>query len=237
MRAKRWVIAGVIGCSLLGLGFLGSNRWPGLDQANDTQPSPGSAGAAGDGFPFAADRGGKLLSQLLAPSETEIARKSAIASQPRRFPDLESRRHPEAPLTPLLPDLPRPLALPPARSVQPRSLPDEPPLTRTLFTLALPETPQLPVSPGVRLPSLNPEQPAPAPILAQPRSEHGATDHPTAAFSTATALAAPLPERTRPVPFMRLVLPDPFEHYQAVRLRVPLPDMEVPSAVSRLPGR
>jgi hypothetical protein len=234
---KRWLIAGVAVCGLLGLDFLGFNRWSGLDPAKDAQAPAEGGEVRGESFPFAADSGGKLLSQLLPPSETEVTGKAAVASVPRHFPDLDSRKRPEAPLTPLQPEFPRALALPPARPIQPRTLPEDPPLTRSWFTPALPEDPQLAVSPGIRLPSLNADQPAPAPLLAQPRSERGAVNHPTADFSTTTALAAPLPERTRPVPFVRLVLPDPFEHHQTGRLKAPPPEVDVPTAMTRLPGR
>jgi hypothetical protein len=103
--------------------------------------------------------------------------------------------------------------------------------------LALPEVPQLSVSSGVRLPSLNLDLPAVTPTLAQPRIERGSLDYPTAEFSTAMALTAPLPERTRPVPFVRLVLPDPFEHQQTARWKTPAPEEHVPAAAARLPGR
>jgi hypothetical protein len=237
MKTKRWLVAGLMVSGLLGLGLLGSNRWPGFDQAKDPSAEEGGGETNGAGFSFPADRGGKLLSQLLPPSEKEVGRPLVPASEPRRFPDLDSRKRPEAPLTPPQPELPRALALPPARPVRPRTLPEEAPLARTWSALAPPENPRLPASTGVRLPSPNPDQPAPVPVLAQPRSDRGFVNHPTADFSTTMALTAPLPERTRPVPFVRLVLADPFEHYQTVQLKTPPPEEQIPSAVTRLPGR
>jgi hypothetical protein len=224
-------------CGLLGVSLLDSSRWPGVDQACGAPEAEEGDEARCEGFPFAADRGGKLLSQALQPSENEATRKPAVTLEPRRFPDLDSRQRQEVPLTPLPPELPKARALPPVRLIRPQPLPEEPPLARSWLAPVLPEKPQFAVSPGVRLPSLKLEQPSPVPILAQPPSAPASADHPTADFSTAAALAAPLPDRTRPVPFVRLVLPDPFEHVQAVRLKAPPPDVELPAAPSPLPGR
>jgi hypothetical protein len=61
---------------------------------------------------------------------------------------------------------------------------------------------------------------------------------PTPEVSLAAVLAQPVPVRSAPAPFLRLNLPDPFEHAQAVRLRtLPAEDPTPPVAFPRLPSR
>jgi hypothetical protein len=64
-------------------------------------------------------------------------------------------------------------------------------------------------------------QPVPLPILARPATDRAPLTDPTPEVSLAAVLAAAVPVRTTPAPFVRLTLPDPFEHAQTVRLRTP----------------
>jgi hypothetical protein len=121
--------------------------------------------------------------------------------------------------------------------VQPWKLPDEPPLSRTYFDPVLPREPELPASAGVRVFAPNPEQTPPLPILVQAPTSRANTESPSAGFSAAKVLEAPLAQRTTPAPFIRFTLPDPFEHHHAVWYRIPSPDEPIPIFSLAPPGR
>jgi hypothetical protein len=59
------------------------------------------------------------------------------------------------------------------------------------------------------------------PILARPVSDRASLEDPTGDASTAAALAATLPRRVIPAPFLRLSLPEPFEFRRPLTLAVP----------------
>src|SRR5262249_53072978 len=87
-----------------------------------------------------------------------------------------------------------------------------------------------------RLPSPDVNRPVALPPLAQPVLDRAALDDQTSAASLDAALAAPVPQRSAPAPFLRLTLPDPFEHRQTVKLRAIPPEDLMPVAASpRLP--
>ena len=54
--------------------------------------------------------------------------------------------------------------------------------------------------------------------MAQPVAEKVATSDPTLDASKAAVLAEPLPSRGTLVPFLKLILPDPFENSETGRL-------------------
>src|SRR5262249_31939385 len=156
---------------------------------------------------------------------------------PLHLPGPLDRKGLEASLPPLAPDLPRSAVTPSAPPARPRPLPEEPPLVRSFFDPLMPQALTLPAGAGVRLPSLALDRPPPLPILAQPQPDRASLEGPTAAFSVGAALAAPLPERSTPAPFIRLVIPDPFEHHQALRGKTPPPEERVPPIAAPLPDR
>ena len=145
------------------------------------------------------------------------------AAGPRRLP-------PPAGLT--VPPLPPPpsLALSPPAPAERNRKPLEPRLVGE-ETLGLdrgdPEPPQprsFVVGDRVRLPSEDVNQPAPLPILARPTPDRASLDDPTGDASAAAALAASMPQRTNPVPYFRVTLPDPFADRRPLRLPVPAED-------------
>jgi hypothetical protein len=95
---------------------------------------------------------------------------------------------------------------------------------------------KLPASPKVAWPSPDINEPILLPILARPVVDRASLDDPSGDASQAAALASSVPERTNPAPFLRLNLPDPFEHRNAARLRTPLPESPLPIGTPRLPG-
>ena len=238
MRAKRLVIGVLLAGSALGFGLAGYHRW--LERTEPgTDPESEQAGRAelprGDGFPFPDDRGGRLLKQVLSPSEQPAPARRAGSAGPRPLSD-PNRPPPELPLPLLQPEMPPLPAGPTARPPRLWLLPEDPPFARSAFDPVIPQELYLPAGRGVRLPSPNVEQMLPLPILAQPALSRSALDDPTAELSAAAALAAPLPPRTHPAPFLRLSLPDPFELRQAGPLAMLAID-HVPAGTVPLPGR
>lgn len=82
-----------------------------------------------------------------------------------------------------------------------RDLPDLPP-PRPVFD----------VSPGARVEADDVTVPPPLPLVATMSPDRVPLDDPTAAHSAAAALAAKVPSRDAPAPYLRLATPDPFEH-------------------------
>ena len=99
---------------------------------------------------------------------------------------------------------------------------------------APPQALELPAGALVRLPSPDVNLPPPLPMLALPVADRVSVDDPTSEASRQAALAAAAPVRTTPTPFVRLTIPDPFEHARAVRLHTP-PVEEPPHLVIRRP--
>ncbi len=67
-------------------------------------------------------------------------------------------------------------------------------------------------------------KPIALPVLARPVPERAALEDPTRDASAAAAVAAPIPQRTRPLPFQRLSVPDPFENRGPVQLKEEPPE-------------
>jgi hypothetical protein len=184
-------------------------------------------------YRFPEDRGGRLLSRLLAP--------------PERLPPLEgsgpvSRPVPKAIESPTLP-LPAPAApirsLPasPGRGVLfPRLRTPEPALGGTTVTGSLPAVTTFSTGDLIRAPSIDVNQPVDLPLLSRPLPDRAPLTDPTLTVSRATALSAAPPARTEPAPYVRFTLPDPFENRDTVRLRMPNVEA-VPGNLSSRPVR
>ena len=96
---------------------------------------------------------------------------------------------------------------------------------------------KLPAGPKIGWPSQDVNQPIPLPILARQVTDRASLDDPSGEASLVAALAPTVPDRTTPAPFLKLNLPDPFEHRNAVRLRTPLPEIPLPKDAPRPPQR
>ena len=76
-----------------------------------------------------------------------------------------------------------------------------------------------------RLPSVDANQPPPLPILAdQPTPDRASLDDPTADACAEAALAAAMPQRTKPAPYVRITTPDPFDNRRPLILATPAED-------------
>jgi hypothetical protein len=193
---------------------------------------------AGERFTYGRDEGGMMLAQVLPPVEKLPPYTPPGFGEALRCPESSAVLLPEGALSPLTPDVPESRLEKPLPALRPQILPEEPPLARDVLEPDVPAPPYLLTGAPVRLPVMDPEQPMPVPILAEAHADKAPTGADlTGDVSTAAALKATLPDRTAPAPFLRLVLPDPFEHSRTVRLSSPPPEGQLPAAVPRLPGR
>jgi hypothetical protein len=189
-------------------------------------------------FRFPDDRGGRLLADLLPPSEKLPRLPSDRPSGPLHFPTPPTLERMELPLPSNQAVLPPSLLGVKSRPIRPQALPLEPPLADYWGDPLVPRRPEFYAGERIRLPSADLNQPIPLPTLAQKQAEPMSSDDPTGEVSLAGALAASAPERATPAPFLRLVVPDPFEHRHTVRLRAELLEDPTPTTSSpRLPGR
>jgi hypothetical protein len=188
----------------------------------------------GDGFRFPDDQGGQLLSKLLAPADRPAP--VTFTAEPKALPPSAAVEQPTPPLPPAAVNPPH---LPPGKeppAARPAPLPEESPLLACRLASVPPQVQQLPAGERVRTPAPDPNQPVALPVLGLATPDRASLDDPTADLSLAAALAAPMPLRSNPAPFLRLNLPDPYEHRSAARVRSPLPEeATTPSAFSKPP--
>jgi hypothetical protein len=186
----------------------------------DNAPAP----AGEEGFRFPDDQGGKLLEALLTP-----AAKGGLPKEPARQRTFAPSGIDEP--SPSLPGVPGGVpARPGARKgpeLRPADVPEVSPLATYQGTPVRPGAVTFVPGELVRTPSA-PYRPAPLGPLGQPVLDRAPLDDPTADLSLDAVLAAPLPQRTNPVPFTKTNLPDPFENRAVVKLRTPPPEEPTP---------
>ncbi len=191
---------------------------PAVAQQDDSEkPTPAvQAPQAPAAAPSPGDRGTKLVAELLKPSEEAFGLKGRA---PQRKSGLASLEDPLVPLPPLSGGTPRPPESSAGKALRPGPVAEELPLSRYRNDPNAPHRPELPSLGTVRLPPIDLDAPVPLPILAVPQPDRAALTDPAPGLSAAAVLAEAIPLRTAPAPFVRLNLPDPFEHSQAIRLR------------------
>jgi hypothetical protein len=186
----------------------------------------------------AGSRAQKRLAELLAPGSSIAA--VTFATQPVAWK--ASRAVEEIPL-PLKPYVGLPVRLPqmPSKS-EPRprgsGIPEAAPLVSYRERPIAPKEVKLATRPLIRLPSLDVKSPLPIPILAQPQQDRASLGDPALQASLDAALKRFTPARDRPVPFVPLNLPDPFEHIRAGQLRNPPQENPMPPVIPlKKPGK
>jgi hypothetical protein len=183
-----------------------------------SEPAETASAAAPGEFAFPSDRGGRLLSELLPPSEKAQPQPLALASSQRPQSSLGRGQEPTLPL-PANQAEPARLPLKQGKRVQrPTPLPEDQLLAGQRSEPVLPQAIVLPAGDRVRLASMPVEEPPALPILAQPVADRAPLDDPTVEASQASALSAPPPERTTPAPVIRQAVADPFENRKSLRL-------------------
>jgi hypothetical protein len=185
-------------------------------------------------FPFPADREGRLLTENLRPSDQMPRLADDKKSSPKRQSGPAKLENPDVPLAAVhLGRLASTTVQKGGKPVRPRLLEGEAPLSRGRIEVAQPAVVKLPTSPKVAWLSPDINEPIPLPILARPVVDRASLDDPSGDTSQAAALASNVPDRATPAPFLRLNLPDPFEHRNAVRLRTPPTEIGLPNDIGR----
>jgi hypothetical protein len=186
------------------------------------QPVVGPAGT----FAFGDDSSGRILGRVLPPTEpARLAVDSRTSPKPRgELPGLERPEIPTAPPATSLPKLPPPKRQP----LRPRGLPEATPLGDMIEDITTPERPELPAGKRIRTPSRDVNLPVDLPMQARYQPDRAPFDDPTADLSLEKANAQAPPLRTTPAPFVRMNLPEPFEHRAVVRTAAPAPPVVTP---------
>ena len=183
-----------------------------------------------DEFPFPADRGGQLLADKLRPANQIPPLPSAQPLESKRRSGPAKVENPDTSLPPAVVPAPPSIPLTKTKTVRRTLVEGEPPLSRQRLDLANPAPVKLAAGPKAAWPSPDINQPISLPILARPVVDRASLDDPSGEASQTAALAGKVPDRTAPAPFLRLTLPDPFEHRNAVRLQTPPPpDIALPA--------
>jgi hypothetical protein len=186
---------------------------------------------------FADDRGERLLANLLPPSETPPGISVEKHSPRVPFSTSSSLEMLKTRMPPAHVELPQPRASIAGSKKPTALLPEGMPLAFSRAEPVTPERRDLPAGERVRVAFPRLDGPLPLPPLATPYQEPLATEDPTGEYSLAAALAAPPPKRTSSAPFLRLTIPDPFEHRPAARLRSEWKESSVPLTSSPRPPR
>lgn len=172
----------------------------------------------GGTFPFPDDAGGKALSKSLAPAiPRAVAEADKAKQKERRLPAFLNGPMPTLPDSASTP--PR-LPLPPIKDARPTSLPDRVPASIGGANPELPARTELPTGPLTKDERRDPNLPADLPILSsRPVPDRAPLADPTVDFTAQSVISPNLPLRTEPTGFIRINLPDPFEHADAAKPR------------------
>jgi len=238
MSRQRWQVLPIF---LIGLSSMaGCNRLADVAQRAAAEESRQAQSKKGEeptsdkeGFRFPDDKGGALLARVLPPTEPATP---VEKTAPRRQSPPASMEAPMVPLAPVVVSLPRV----PLNATRPALLPHLV-VEETLEGAAAPALPQarpLPTGEKSHVASADVNKPMPLPLLARPVTDRASLEDPTTEASAAAATAATVPQRTNPVPFQRLSVPDPFENRGTIQLKeTPAEDTTPPLASPRTPGR
>jgi hypothetical protein len=177
----------------------------------------------GGTFPFPDDAGGKALAKSLTPRST--APMSATRSATPRDRNLPGYLHAPSPkLADGASNLPR-LSIPIAKESRPSPLPDRVPPDLGGAIPQLPPRSDLPVGALTRQASRDVSKPTELPILSnRPVLDRAPLTDPTLEFTAQSVISPLLPLRTQPTGFVRINLPNPFEHVDAAKPRTPVID-------------
>jgi hypothetical protein len=182
-------------------------------------------------FPFPDDAGGKALAKSLAPATPKpMPVGSPAARKERQLPPFLESPSPTGPdTTGRLPRLPNAAA----KDVRPSPLPDRvPPDLGGLGPKLAPRS-DFPTGPLARQESRDVSRPADLPILSsRPVPDRAPLADPTIEFTARSVISQTLPLRTLPTGFIRMNIPDPYEHAEAAKPRTPVvenPNRSLPS--------
>jgi hypothetical protein len=216
----------------------GTAKAKGEKRRNSEDTGAGDADPSGAGFVLPTDEGGKILAGQLPPHQNVPPPPGGVSTRPRRVPAGLDFETPDLPLPPSQAEMPQPPLDRNDHPVRPRAVGGDPPLTWNRGDPKAPAPKKLPEARRTRQPSLAVDEPLPLPVLGQAVPDRAPLTDPTADISRMAAVAGSAPLRTTPIPFLRLNLPDPFEHQKVIRLRKAPPEKALPkNAGSQPPGK
>jgi hypothetical protein len=191
--------------------------------ADPPADKPGQPARNSDGgvFAFPDDSGGKALAKVLTPMAPPPMPPSAPGG-PRERKPTDYLTGPLLPLSDGLGSPPR-IAIAPARELRPVTLPDRIPPGLGGAMPELPERSALATGPLTRQEGRDVSKPIDLPILSpQPVADRASLADPSVEFTARSVISPTLPLRTEPAGFLRINLPEPFEHSAASRPRTPV---------------
>ena len=169
----------------------------------------------GGAFPFPNDAGGKALAKALTPALPRLA--EPTGPRERQAPAFVTAPAPPPAVSALPP--PR-LAVAAAKDVRPTPLPDRVPPDLGGTFPQLPPRSELPSGALIRVEGRDPSKPAELPLLSsKPVPDRASLADPTVEFTARSVISIVLPLRADPAGFVRINLPDPFEHAAAAKPR------------------
>src|SRR5262245_20640759 len=172
-------------------------------------------------FPFPDDSGGKALAKTLAPvAPPPMPAAAPAASRERRLAPIHEVPLPTRPAA--VDSAPR-LPIAAGKEMRPVPLPERVPQTLGGMIPDLPARSELPAGIIVRQQGPDISKPADLPILsARPIADRAPLADPTLDFTAQSVVSPSLPLRTTPAGFIRVTVPDPFEHADAAKPRTPV---------------
>ena len=169
-------------------------------------------------FELPRDRTGQLLGQVLPPRTQQ-----GTLNRPNRPapPTVPAPKFVEpAPALPMGTALVSRAPAPRKGELRPRLVIDES-FEGSLDAPAVPLPPSFAAEKLTAVPAEDVSIPPPLPITAQPTIDRVSADDFTTEASTEAALAAPLPRRTSPAPFVKGGVPEPFENRKPLTTKSP----------------
>jgi hypothetical protein len=195
-----------------------------LDMVQAKEEPKAAPLAAGGSFAFPADEGGKILGRILPPRSPTPSPLGPLPAKPAseyRLPGYLASPDAAAAPASIAPKLyPQPTRI----GVRPTPLPERVPTDLALRELDRPESIVLPVGALAKIDALDVKKPADLPILARPSADRASLDDPTAEFTTRSVINNNLPLRVTLSMFVKLNLPDPFEHAGPAKVKIAIPD-------------
>jgi hypothetical protein len=169
-------------------------------------------------FSFPNDTGGRALAKTLVPATPAPMPAGAQATpRERRLPPIHEAPLPTPPVA--LGPPPR-LSIPATKELRPVALPERVPQSLGGLLPDLPPRGDLSTGPLVRQDSRDIAKPAELPILsAKPVADRAPLTDPTLEFTAGSVVSPSLPLRITPAGFIRIPVPDPFEHADAAKPR------------------